>query len=133
MFRVLGDDPLPDTVTVRRDGSVLVVRGGGHGGSRVDDVVLSRLEQRRVLRMARRAPLRILAHNTITPGGFGGWDNTMRYLIRRDHKSVGVEQGHIPKPIRPLVRELDRIIENDVGRIVHSSLRSGVALSGVDR
>ena len=133
MFRVLGDDPLPDTVTVHTDGSVLVVRGGGHGGSRFDDVVLPRREQRKVLRLARRAPLRILAHNTITPGGFGGWDNTMRYLIRRHGKSVGVEQGHIPKPIRPLVRELDRIIEHDVGRIAHSSLQSGTALSGVDK
>jgi hypothetical protein len=133
MFRVLGDDPLPDTVTVRRDGSVLVVRGGGHGGSNHNDVVLSRAEQRKVLRMARRAPLHILAHNTITPGGFGGWDNTMRYLIRRNHKSVGVEQGHIPKPIRPLVRELNRIIENDVGRIVHTQDQSGTDLAGVDK
>jgi hypothetical protein len=133
MFRVLGDDPLPDTVTVRRDGSVLVVRGGGHGGSRFDEVALSQREEHKVLRLARTAPLHILAHNTITPGGFGGWDNTMRYLIRRDHKSVGVEQGHIPRPIRPLVRELDRIIENDVGHIVGSKVQSGTALSGVDK
>jgi hypothetical protein len=133
MYRVLGDDPLPDWVTIRTDGSVQVVRGDGHGGGHYDDVVLPRHEQRKVLRMARRAPLQILAHNTITPGGFGGWDNTMRYLIRRDHKSVGVEQGKIPKPIRPLVRELDRIIDEDVGRIVHTKVQSGVATAGVDK
>jgi hypothetical protein len=133
LFRVLGDDPLPDWVTVRKDGSVELVRGNGHGGGHIDDVVLSRREQRKVLRLARRAPLHILAHNTITPGGFGGWDNTMRYLIRRDGKSVAVEQGHIPRPIRPLVRELTRIIEHDVGHIVHSTVRSGVATSGVDK
>jgi hypothetical protein len=126
MYRVLGDDPLPDMITVWRDGSVQVVRGGGHGGSEYNDVILPREEQRKVLRLARRTPLRLLAHNTITPGGFGGWDNTMRYMIRRDHKTVAVEQGDIPKPIRPLVRELDRIIEFDVGHIAHSELHSGV-------
>lgn len=128
MFRVLGDDPLPDTITVRRDGSVVVARGGGHGGTRFDQVALSPHEKRKVLRLARTAPLHILAHNTITPGGFGGWDNTMRYLIRRNGKSVGVQQGDIPKPIRPLVRELDLIIENYRGRIVQSKMQSGVDL-----
>jgi hypothetical protein len=128
MYRVLGDDPLPDSITVRRDGSVLVVRGGGHGGSRFDDVVLSRPERRKVLRLARRTPLHILAHTTITPGGFGGWDNTMWYLIRRHGKTVATEDGRIPKPVRPLVHELNRIIENYDGHISHSRMQSGVDL-----
>jgi hypothetical protein len=133
MYRVLGDDPTPDSVTVRTDGSARVIRGGGHGGGSIDDVALSRREQHRLMRLTRRAPLRILAHNTITPGGFGGWDNTMRYLIRRDGKSVAVEQGKIPKRIRPLVRELTRIIEHDVGRIAHVTVQSNVAVTGDDK
>jgi hypothetical protein len=133
MHRVLGDDPTPDSVTVRMDGSVRVTRGGGHAGGFVDDVVLSRREQQRVMRLARRAPLQLLAHNTITPGGFGGWDNTMIYLIRRKELSVGVEQGKIPRPIRPLVRELNRIIEFDVGRISHETLQANVAVSGTGK
>jgi hypothetical protein len=128
MYRVLGDDPLPDTITVWRDGSVQVIRGGGHGGSEFNDVVLSRGEQRKVLRLARRTPLRIARHNTIKVGGFGGWDNTMWYLIRRDGRTVGVVDGRIPPPIRPLVRELNRIIEFDVGHIAHQRLQSGVDL-----
>lgn len=128
MYRVLGDDPLPDTITVWRDGSVQVIRGGGHGGSEFNDVILPRREQRKVLRLARRTPLGLARHNTIEPGGFGGSDNTMWYLIRRNGRTVGVEDGHIPKPIRPLVRELNRIVEFDVGHIAHRRMQSGVDL-----
>jgi hypothetical protein len=127
MYRVLGDDPTPDSVTVRRDGSARVIRGGGHGGGSIDDVVLSRRERHRVMRLARHAPLRILLHNTITPGGFGGWDNTMRYLIRRGRMSVAVEQGKVPKRVRPLVGELNGIIEHDIGHIAHVTVQANVA------
>jgi hypothetical protein len=130
MHRVLGDDPTPDSVTILRDGTVRVLRGGGHAGGSINDVVLSRREWHRVMRLTRRAPLHILAHNTVTPGGFGGWDNTMRYLIRRNHKSVVVEQGKIPKRIRPLVRELNGIIEHDIGRIAHVTVQANVAVTG---
>jgi hypothetical protein len=125
-YRVQGDDPLPDSATLYTDGRLLVIRGGGHGGSRFDDVVLKAGEARRALRLARTAPLRILADNTITPGGFSGSDNAMRYLIRRGHFSVGVEDGHIPRAIRPLVHEMNAIIENDKGRIVQSQMHTGV-------
>src|SRR5689334_2525022 len=90
LYRVQGDDPLPDSVSLRADGHAQVIRGGGHGGFRTIQVALPRTVAARDTALAERAPWKALDGRTVKPGGFGGWDNDMRYMLRRGQRSVTV-------------------------------------------
>ena len=127
LYRVQGDDPLPDSVSVRADGTAAVIRGGGHGGFRTVQVELDSSVAARATRLAAHAPWKALDGRTVTPGGFGGWDNDMRYMLRRGQRSITVTDADMPRGIRPLVHTLDAIIEGDAGRIVGSKLHSAVS------
>jgi hypothetical protein len=127
LYRVQGDDPLPDSVSLRADGTAAVTRGGGHGGFRTVQVVLADADAVRATRLAEHAPWKALDGRTVTPGGFGGWDNDMRYMLRRGQRAVTVTDADMPRRIRPLIRTLDAIIEGDTGRIVSSELHSAVS------
>jgi hypothetical protein len=125
LYRVQGDDPLPDSVSLRTDGHAKVIRGGGHGGFRTVQVALPHAVAARATRLAERAPWKALDGRTVTPGGFGGSDNDMRYMLRRGQRSVTVTASHMPRSIRPLIGALDKIIEGDVGRELSGDLSSG--------
>jgi hypothetical protein len=127
LYRVQGDDPLPDSVSLRADGTADVRRGGGHGGFRTVEVVLTGKQAARATRLVEHAPWKALDGHTVKPGGFGGWDNDMRYMLRRGQRSITVTDAHMPRSIRPLIRALDRIIEGDTGRQVSSELHSAVS------
>jgi hypothetical protein len=128
LYRVQGDDPLPDSVSLRTDGSAEVIRGGGHGGFRTIQVALPGKVAARATKLAEQAPWKALDGRTVTPGGFGGWDNDMRYMLRRGQRSLTVTDAHMPRSIRPLIGTLDRIIEGDVGRQLSADLSSGTAV-----
>jgi hypothetical protein len=128
LYRVQGDDPLPDSVSLRADDSAEVIRGGGHGGFRTIQVALPHKAAARATVLAEHAPWKALAGRTVTPGGFGGWDNDMRYMLRRGRHKLTVSDAHMPRSIRPLIGALNQIIEGDVGRQVSGDLSSGVAL-----
>lgn len=127
LYRVQGDDPLPDSVSVRADGSADVRRGGGHGGFRTVQVALSPQVAARAARLAEHAPWKALDGRTVKPGGFGGWDNDMRYMLRRGRRSVTVTADHMPRTIRPLIAQLDAIIEGDAGKQLSAELHSAVS------
>jgi hypothetical protein len=127
LYRVQGDDPLPDSVSVRADGTAAVIRGGGHGGFRTVQVMLDDQVVARATKLAEHAPWKALDGRTVTPGGFGGWDNDMRYMLRRGQRSVTVSDADMPRRLRPLIRTLDAIIEGDSGRIATSELHSAVS------
>jgi hypothetical protein len=126
LYRVQGDDPMPYSVSLRADGTAQVIRGGGHGGFRKIAVALDPADAKRSTRLAKRAPFKRLDGMTVTPGGFGGWDNDIRYMIRRGRRSVTVTADHMPRSIRPLVRNLDAIIDGDTGREVSSSFHAAI-------
>ena len=129
---VQGDDPLPDSISLRADGPAALIRGGAHGGFR-SECRAQRAVAARATRLAEHAPWKALDGSTVTPGGFGGWDNDMRYMLRRGQRSVTVSDADMPRRIRPLIHMLDAIIENDTGRIVSSELHSGLIPSaGID-
>jgi hypothetical protein len=125
LYRVQGDDPLPDSVSLRADGSAQVIRGGGHGGFRTIQVALPGKVAARATTLVEHAPWKALDGHTVTPGGFGGWDNDMRYMLRRGQRSLTVTNAHMPRSIHPLIGTLDRIIEGDVGRQLSGDLSSG--------
>jgi hypothetical protein len=127
LYRVQGDDPMPYSVSLRADGTAQVIRGGGHSGFRKIAVVLDPADAKRSTRLAERAPFKRLDGMTVTPGGFGGWDNDIRYMIRRGHRSVTVTADHMPRSIRPLIRSLDAIIDGDTGREVSSSFHAAIS------
>jgi hypothetical protein len=127
LYRVQGDDPLPDSVSLRADGTADVRRGGGHGGFRKVWVALGRSDAARSSQLVQQTPWKRLDGMTVKPGGFGGWDNDMRYMIRRGQQSVTVSAAHMPRSIRPLVRNLNAIIDGDTGRTVKSTMHQAVA------
>jgi hypothetical protein len=127
LYRVQGDDPLPDSVSVRADGSADVRRGGGHGGFRSVEVELPDTVAARAARLAEHAPWKALDGRTVKPGGFGGWDNDMRYMLRRGQRSITVTADHLPRSIRPLIAQLDAIIEGDAGKQLSTELHSAVS------
>ena len=51
----------------------------------------------------------------------------MRYMLRRGQRSITVTADHMPRSIKPLIAQLDAIIEGDAGRQVSSELHSAVA------
>jgi hypothetical protein len=113
MQRVLGDDPLSESVSLRVDGTAAVRRGGGRGYWDVA-IELSPGDRERMLDLARSAPFAALAANTITPGGFAG----VRYMLRRGGASVTIAGTDLPPHMRSLVDELNALIDGDRGRIV---------------
>jgi hypothetical protein len=115
--RVLGDDPISESVSLRVDGTAAVRRGGGRGYWDVA-LVLSKAQAERSLTQVRAAPFARLEDHTIMPGGFGGWDNDRRYLMRRDGVSIAVGENDLPKSMRPLVRDLNKMIDGELGHIV---------------
>jgi len=117
MQRVLGDDPVSESVSLRVDGTAVVRRGAGRGYWDVA-VQLSRADTQRMLGLVRSAPFAALASNTITPGGFGGDDDGIRYMLRHDGHSVTVAGSQLPPAMRRLVDELDALIDGDRGRIL---------------
>jgi hypothetical protein len=127
LYRVQGDDPLPDSVSLRADGTADVRRGGGHGGFRTVAVALSQADAAQSMRLVAKAPWKALDGHTVTPGGFGGWDNDMRYMLRRGKRSITVTDAHMPRSIRPLIRNLNAIIEGGTGRQLSSKLHSAVS------
>jgi hypothetical protein len=127
LYRVQGDDPLPDSVSLRADGTADVRRGGGHGGFTTVGVVLTRAQAARATRLVERTPWKALDGHTVTPGGFGGWDNDMRYMLRRGQRAFTVTADHMPRSARPLIRDLNAIIEGRTGHTVASELHSAVS------
>jgi hypothetical protein len=127
LYRVQGDDPLPDSVSLRADGSADVRRGGGHGGFRTVQVALPDAVAARATRLAEHAPWKRLDGRTVKPGGFGGWDNDMRYMLRRGQQSITVTADRMPRSIRPLIAQLDEIIEGDTGKQLSTELHSAVS------
>jgi hypothetical protein len=115
--RVLGDDPISESVSLRVDGTAAVRRGGGRGYWDIA-LELSEAEAERALSQVRVAPFAALADNTITPGGFGGNDNERRYLMRRDGVSVTIAESELPKTLKPLIRDLNNMIDGELGHIV---------------
>jgi len=117
MQRVLGDDPVSESVSLRVDGTAAVRRGAGRGYWDVA-VKLSPAEKERMLGLVRGAPFAALASNTIAPGGFGGDDDGIRYMLRRGGQSVTVAGSQLPPAMRRLVDELNALIDGDRGRIL---------------
>ena len=116
LLRVQGDDPLPDSISLHADGTADIRRGGGGAGMKWIKAVLGRHEMARATQLVKDAPWKALDGTTVVPGGFGGWDNDVRYMLRRGPWSITVVDPRLPRGIRPLIRELDAIIENDKGR-----------------
>lgn len=117
MQRVIGDDPVSESVSVRVNGTAAVRRGGGRGYWDVA-VELRPEESKRMLALVEQAPFAALADNTITPGGFGGDDDGIRYMLHRGHESVTVAAATMPPKMRRLVTELDALIDGDRGRVI---------------
>ena len=117
MQRVLGDDPVSESVSLRIDGTAAVRRGGGRGYWDVA-VELSAADRDRMLALVRGAPFAALAGNTITPGGFAGDDDGVRYMLRRGGASVTIAGSDLPPRMRGLVDELNALIDGDRGRVV---------------
>jgi hypothetical protein len=115
--RVLGDDPISESVSLRVDGTAAVRRGGGRGYWDIA-LELSDAQAKRALGEVRAAPFAALADHTITPGGFGGNDNERRYLMRRDGVSITVAESDLPKSMRPLIGDLNKMIDGELGHIV---------------
>jgi hypothetical protein len=126
LYRVQGDDPMPYSVSLRSDGTAQVIRGGGHSGFTKLAVELDPADAQRSMRLAEHTPWKKLDGMTVTPGGFGGWDNDVRYMIRRGRQSVTVTADHMPRSIRPLVRNLDAIIDGETGHETSSSYHGAV-------
>jgi hypothetical protein len=127
LYRVQGDDPTPYSVSLRADGTAQVIRGGGHAGFTKLAVALDPADAERSTSLAEQAPFKRLDGMTVTPGGFGGWDNDVRYMIRRGKQSITVTADHMPRSIRPLVHNLDAIIDGDTGREVSSSYHGAIS------
>ena len=126
LYRVQGDDPTPYSVSLRADGTAQVIRGGGHAGFTKLAVALDSADAERATALAGHAPFKRLDGMTVKPGGFGGWDNDIRYMIRRGKQSITVTADRMPRSIRPLVRNLDAIIDGDTGREVSSSFHGAI-------
>ncbi len=122
LYRVQGDDPMPDSISLYADGTADIRRGGGGSGIKWIKAALGRHETARATRLVEQAPWKALDGTTVEPGGFSGWDNDMRYMLRRGPWTITVSDTDLPRGIRPLIRELDAIIENDKGRRLSSLL-----------
>jgi hypothetical protein len=117
MQRVIGDDPISESVSLRENGTVAVRRGGGRGYWDIA-IELSPAEKQRALRLVDGAPWARLGDSTITPGGFGGNDNDIRYWLRRKGETVTITEADLPPKMRRLVTELSAMIDGDRGRVI---------------
>ena len=117
MQRVIGDDPVSESVSLRENGTVAVRRGGGRGYWDIA-IELSPAERKRALQLVDDAPWARLADSTIDPGGFGGNDNDIRYWLRRKGDTVTITEGDLPLKMRRLVKELNALLEGDRGRVI---------------
>ena len=126
LYRVQGDDPTPYSVSLRADGTAQVIRGGGHAGFTKLAIELDAADAERATALAEHAPFKRLDGMTVKPGGFGGWDNDIRYMIRRGKQSITVTADHMPRSIRPLVHNLDAIIDGDTGHEISSSFHGAI-------
>jgi hypothetical protein len=136
LYKVAGDDPYPWEVTVRDDATAAVVVGGGHGGGNDKAITLTAAQVARAERLAAAVPWRRIRGHTVEPGGFGGNDNMVRYMLRRDKISTTFAGGHMPASVTRLVRMLDRIIDGEIGTATatdrHYSSNGGVLTEPVD-
>jgi hypothetical protein len=117
MQRVIGDDPISVSVSLRENGTVAVRQGGGRGYSDVA-IELSPADRKRALQLVDDAPWAQLADSRIEPGGFGGNDNDIRYWLRHDGETVTISDGDLPPKMRRLVKELNALIDGDLGRVI---------------
>ena len=117
MQRVIGDDPVSESVSLRENGTVAVRRGGGRGYWDIA-IELSPAERRRALHLVDAAPWARLADSTIEPGGFGGNDNDIRYWLRHGRETVTITAGDLPPKMRRLVTELSAMIDGARGRVI---------------
>jgi hypothetical protein len=126
-YRVQGDDPLPDSISLHADGTADIRRGGGGAGIKWVKATLNPRETAQATRLVKSAPWKALDGTTVDPGGFAGWDNDMRYILKRGPWSITVSEAHLPRGIRPLIRELEAIIEDDIGHRQSTLLTSRVS------
>jgi hypothetical protein len=117
MQRVIGDDPVSESVSLRENGTVAVRRGGGRGYWDIA-IELSPAERARALELVDDAPWARLGDSTIEPGGFGGNDNDIRYWLRHGDETVTITQADLPLRMRRLVTELSAMIDGDRGRVI---------------
>jgi hypothetical protein len=120
VYKTIGDDPYPWTLTVRRDNTANLIVGGGHGGGDDKVVHLEPAVTQRTVRLVAAVPWRKVDGHTVEPGGFGGNDNMARYMLRHGKVSTVYAAGHMPAYMARLVRLLDRMMDEDVGTVVAS-------------
>jgi hypothetical protein len=130
VYKTQGDDPMPWTLTVRKDSTANLIYGGGHTGGTDKVVLLQPATTRRASRLVAAVPWKRIRGHTVEPGGFGGDDNMARYVLRRGKITTVYADGDMPRSVTRLVGLLDRIIEGDVGKAVasdsHHSSNGGV-------
>jgi hypothetical protein len=127
LYRVQGDDPWPDEISLRTDGTAELNRGGGHSGITSYTVELPRAFAEHATRLAAQAPWKRMEGRTVEPGGFGGWDNDVRYMLRRGDATTTLSSAHLPRSMRPLITALNAVIEGDVGRKGKGTHRSSIS------
>jgi hypothetical protein len=130
VYKTIGDDPYPWTLTVRKDSTANLIVGGGHGGGDDKLVRLKPSVTRRAAALVEAVPWKKVDGHTVEPGGFGGDDNMARYMLRHGTVSTVYAAGDMPPYMARLVRLLDGIIDEDVGTVVasdrHYSSNGGV-------
>jgi hypothetical protein len=130
VYKTQGDDPMPWTLTVRKDATANLIYGGGHTGGNDQVVLLGDKVTRRAARLTAAVPWERVRGHTVEPGGFGGDDNMARYVLRRGKITTVYAAGDMPASVSRLVGLLDKIIDGDVGKVVaadtHHSSNGGV-------
>jgi hypothetical protein len=130
VYKTQGDDPMPWTLTVRKDSTANLIFGGGHTGGDDKLVLLEKSITRRAAKLTAAVPWKRVAGHTVEPGGFGGNDNMSRYVLRRGKITTVYADDDMPASVARLVKLLDKIIEGDIGRTVasdaHHSSNGGV-------
>jgi hypothetical protein len=130
VYKTIGDDPYPWTLTVRADRTANLIVGGGHGGGDDKNVVLTQGLTDRIARLVDAVPWRRVAAHTVEPGGFGGNDNMARYMYRHRGVSTVYAAGDMPASVTRLTGLLDKIIDGDLGTITasdrHYSANGGI-------
>jgi hypothetical protein len=130
VYKTHGDDPMPWTLTVRKDNTANLIVGGGHTGGIDKVVILEPATTRRAAELVAAVPWERVEGHTVEPGGFGGNDNMARYVLRRGRTTTVYAAGDMPASVERLVGLLDRIIDGDIGKAVaddkHFSSNGGV-------
>jgi hypothetical protein len=130
VYKTQGDDPMPWTLTVRKDATANLIYGGGHTGGNDKLVLLPKAVTRRAAQLTAAVPWQRVRGHTVEPGGFGGDDNMARYVLRRGKITTVYAAGDMPASITRLTKLLDKIIEGDIGKVVaadaHHSSNGGI-------